>query len=836
MTKTAYFTICSANYLATAKVLLDSLRKNTNMDIYLIICDGKRDNIPKFLNDPTKKIIFADELNIKNFNDFIFRYSILEINTALKPFVFNELFKKKYKKVFYFDPDIIIEDSLDHFESILDSFNAIVTPHILSPFRDNRKPSLEDISKSGVYNLGFLGLTASSTKTFLDWWMQKCRSNCYSDVERGLFTDQKFCDFLTSFVKNTKIYTGPEANIAYWNLHERDIVFKNNTYYSNQTRVLFFHFSGLDYDKNFNFVRLSKHENRFTNKINEDLLNKVNSYLKQIKENEYMLEEIGIDKEYKFNKINGIELFSFSRSYIKEAEIQTGELDFTNIDNEWFYEPSVELPEFTKVPRIFLGIYLERTDLKKTFNIKTSLGLEAFYRWVSNQIYLKELPENLSKYVPSDNSHKFFDKDIIRQKTYNFLEIVAKKYPNLSSNKLLRKFKIIAKRLLYKPSDVSFKNGENVFGLFPKYKDKLTLKKGINVFGYFDASTGVANGAKLMNRMLHNIGVKTSIYSVNIDDNSQIKKKLPGSESWDISLFHINADQTANCIPYIDNKLKTSFKIGYWAWELERFPSESLKNGKFLNDLWVPSSFVANSIERSCSFSPKIIPHPVTKHLSGDFGIKDKFNLNDCFNVVFTFDLNSYSSRKNPMGAINAYVLACANKEFKSNSSLIIKMSGHFNKMETLAKFDELREKNKINAVIIDEVLTENEMHGLRNITNVFLSLHRSEGFGLNLIENMNAGNLVIATNYSGNKDFMNESNSLLVDFKLTPVKESEYPDGNGQFWAEPSIHDAAEKLLWSYQNSSKMDELSKKSREYVQSNFSISAVSHQIKKYLEEI
>ena len=214
-------------------------------------------------------IIYVEDLEIENFREFIYRYSILEINTSIKPFVFEHLFKLDYEKVFYFDPDISIEDSLDVLKNILDSSNAVVTPHIMSPYTDSKKPNMADISNSGIYNLGFLGLKSCGdvNKKFLPWWQENCRFNCFSDIEKGLFTDQKFCDYLPSFVTNTNIYYGPDANIAYWNLHEREITEKEGSFFSNSKKALFFHFSGIVFDEKFKFKRLSKHENRFGKKI-----------------------------------------------------------------------------------------------------------------------------------------------------------------------------------------------------------------------------------------------------------------------------------------------------------------------------------------------------------------------------------------------------------------------------------------------------------------------------------------------------------------------------------------------------------------------------------------
>jgi glycosyltransferase involved in cell wall biosynthesis len=82
-------------------------------------------------------------------------------------------------------------------------------------------------------------------------------------------------------------------------------------------------------------------------------------------------------------------------------------------------------------------------------------------------------------------------------------------------------------------------------------------------------------------------------------------------------------------------------------------------------------------------------------------------------------------------------------------------------------------------------------MKNLLRCSDCFISLHRSEGFGLGLSEAMSLGKPTIATRYGGNVDFMNESNSCLVDYKLEPVGDNCYPHWQGQYWAEADVDQA---------------------------------------------
>jgi glycosyltransferase involved in cell wall biosynthesis len=83
-------------------------------------------------------------------------------------------------------------------------------------------------------------------------------------------------------------------------------------------------------------------------------------------------------------------------------------------------------------------------------------------------------------------------------------------------------------------------------------------------------------------------------------------------------------------------------------------------------------------------------------------------------------------------------------------------------------------------------------MSGLQNAVDGYVSLHRAEGFGLGMAECMYLGKPVIATAYSGNMDFMDEDNSLLVEYRMVPLHEGDYMYWRGQQWADPNVAHAA--------------------------------------------
>ena len=157
----AAFTIVSRNYLHFAKTLMQSLQQHApEFERFVIICD-ERDEAT--CEAPLYRVLYLDELPIPQESLPFLRYTILELNTAIKPTVFQQLFERfGYEKVVYFDPDIRLYSGLDDLQSRLDRSDVLLTPHLTGPLDDDHHPGEVDILRSGSFNLGFLALRSSS--------------------------------------------------------------------------------------------------------------------------------------------------------------------------------------------------------------------------------------------------------------------------------------------------------------------------------------------------------------------------------------------------------------------------------------------------------------------------------------------------------------------------------------------------------------------------------------------------------------------------------------------------------------------------------------------------
>jgi hypothetical protein len=257
----AIFTICSNNYVKMATVLIESAREHhPNAKLYLCLADTKREE--EGFYPANCELITAADLEIPEFHQFAFRYDILEFNTAVKPYMFQQLLKRGHDAVLYFDPDIEIFAPLNDVTQRLEGgASFVLTPHLLQPAEGDSDPDDLAIMLAGIYNLGFLGVSATpEAHAILAWWARRLYYQCVNDQRNGLFVDQRFIDLVPGFADNVSIVRASNHNISYWNLASRNLTQEAGQWFVDSKELVFFHFSGFDCK---NRTRLSKHSATF---------------------------------------------------------------------------------------------------------------------------------------------------------------------------------------------------------------------------------------------------------------------------------------------------------------------------------------------------------------------------------------------------------------------------------------------------------------------------------------------------------------------------------------------------------------------------------------------
>jgi glycosyltransferase involved in cell wall biosynthesis len=258
-----------------------------------------------------------------------------------------------------------------------------------------------------------------------------------------------------------------------------------------------------------------------------------------------------------------------------------------------------------------------------------------------------------------------------------------------------------------------------------------------------------------------------------------------------INLVHLNAETAFFDYLFLRERgIERAYTIGYWAWELAKFPAEWASSFAFVDEVWAASRFAYEAIAQATRKPVLLMPPAVAVHSPepglkrADFGLPE-----DKFIFYFSFDFRSYAIRKNPLAAVEAFRRAFP--RHKAPVFLLFKTIGsdckrddHENLLEAV--------RGDPRILVIDREFPRHRAIALLALTDCLLSLHRCEGFGRGPAEAMLLGKPVITTAYSGTADFATSETALLVDYQLVPVGAEEYPGADGQVWAEPDIDAAA--------------------------------------------
>jgi hypothetical protein len=239
--------IASHNYLAFAATLAASYRRyHPAAEVFVCIVDEPADDID-YAALPFVTV-FAGELGIRKFHHMAFRYNLVELCTAVKPYFLEYLHARfGLEKLLYFDPDVWVMRNVAELHDRLSGARLLLTPHITDPLPRGVRPTERAIRMAGIYNLGFLGIRFDpQTSGLLHWWKRRLEHSCRHAAADGVFVDQSWMDFAPAFVDDVGILRDPGYNVAYWNLAQRPLTRTSRSWQVQGRDIAFFHFSGFD--------------------------------------------------------------------------------------------------------------------------------------------------------------------------------------------------------------------------------------------------------------------------------------------------------------------------------------------------------------------------------------------------------------------------------------------------------------------------------------------------------------------------------------------------------------------------------------------------------------
>jgi len=315
------------------------------------------------------------------------------------------------------------------------------------------------------------------------------------------------------------------------------------------------------------------------------------------------------------------------------------------------------------------------------------------------------------------------------------------------------------------------------------------LPVGLNVSGYLSTESGMGEAARASIRSIQAAGlpfVLTNVESKLRNQDLTFTTFTDGNPH-PFNLVHLNGD---NMAAFAAARGKAYFRdrytIGYWFWELSRWRDDWMDGFNHVDEVWVASEFTRACLADVSPVPVTVVPLPFVLPDPPPLG-RAHFGLPDSSTLfLLTFDVSSQTERKNPLGAIRAFRRAALPR---GSAALVLKFTNAEYDRDAVRRFHE--EAEGLDVIMLDGYMSRPELTALMNACDCCLSLHRSEGFGMTIGEAMLLGKPAIATNYSGNVDFMTDENSYLVDYRIVPLTRDYGPYMRGNVWAEADLAQA---------------------------------------------
>ena len=738
----AIFTICSNNYLPAAGVLLASARvHHPGADLFICLADQLLDE-PEIYN-PDWTVIPAAQLPIAGFAEFSFRYDIMELNTAVKPFMFQHLLRDRgYDAALYFDPDIEIFRPLDGVIGLLaEGASFVLTPHLLAPSEGHDEPNDFTMLRAGTYNLGFLGVgRCDESQRLLAWWARRLRFHCINAQTEGVFVDQKFIDLLPGFAPGSRIVHDPSLNVAYWNLSQRELAGPEGGWHIGDQPLTFFHYSGFDPNTP---SRLSKHAVNDAAPMSEALRQITAEYSEKLLRHGYGTIPGAL---YAYGRFaSGTVIHPLIRQMFREWHSFWPDDPFASYE-AFLHEPwpGASRRDPSHMVTNFMKFIYDRSPY-----LNTRLDLS--------------VPEHVRELVDWYVIHAAIELGLDLQ----LIEPITVR---------LGRHRRIAR-----------------LGSMPPNLREAAPHR-VTVVGYLRTASGVGEVGRQTLLTLAAGGVVVEGVDVALGvaakrNDSGVADHLVDHGTAPVEIFNINADQLPAVLAHMGPRLASNaLRINIPFWELSLLPEPWITAFAGMDEIWAPSRFIqtalAGRVDRPVIYMPVAIEiDPANPLPRARFGLPDRR-----FLFFYAFDFLSFMERKNPAAAIAAFRRAFATH---GKAGLVFKCMNGSHVPDQLRAFRQLIDDDP-DIFLIDETLSRPDTLGLIAAMDGIISLHRSEGLGLLVAEAMLLGKPVIATDYSATREFVTNQTGYPVGYHVVPVPEGDYPFATGQVWAKPDVAHAA--------------------------------------------
>ena len=320
---------------------------------------------------------------------------------------------------------------------------------------------------------------------------------------------------------------------------------------------------------------------------------------------------------------------------------------------------------------------------------------------------------------------------------------------------------------------------------------------GVNIAGFLTADLGLGESARCMVRAADAAGIPASLVPLKLNCKNRLGEqcyaaRLTDKNPHDVNIIHVDPPASRDIDHHHGKAFRAGkYNIAYFAWELPEFPDDWVPSFDYFDEIWCPSDFARAAIAEKSPVPVLTFPHAISiaAPTESTAALRARLQLPaETFLFLTLFDLNSYAERKNPRAALAAFRDSGLPA---SAAALVVKVQNLAGNAADFAKLQAFAAA--IPGIhFITDTLSRADITALEAACDVFVSLHRSEGFGLAVAECMALGKPVISTNWSATAEFVTIDNGCPVQAKLVTLTENHGPYAKGQTWADPDIAHAA--------------------------------------------
>lgn len=854
-------TIVSKNYVAFARVLARSFLDHHPGGRFFVLLVDRNDGHIDPAQEPFELLEVEELDNVPERDAFLFKYTLLECNTAVKPYLLEHLLARyELERLVYLDPDIWVLRPLAAVAEALDRHAIALTPHLTAPLDDAAHPGELAILQAGAYNLGFLGLrSAPLVRRFLRWWQERLYDRCVVRVEDALFVDQKWIDLVPGLFPDVAVLTDRGLNVAYWNLHDRPVTLTGDDVSSARAAgepLVFFHFSGIDPE---HLEGVSKHQDRYRLSDLGDAAFLYRRYAERLLAAGHRQAK---PWPYAFGRFdNGVAIPDLARRLFldlgPERRRRFGNPFESAGDDSFFawlnapHRPGQRPPYLS---RLLYHLYAGREDLRRIFPRVEDRDLAAFCSWLEGfGRYEWGLDDAFLRHVHRDSRATLFTVAGLRRRLANRARRLYHSAPGRTARSQLKRllghhrYGELRRRLRPETPAPAPAPGRFRLPLPPAIE-----RVGINVVGYLQAETGMGEAARATVRALDAAGVPLSLHSLDLGVVARRQDttfaETTSDFPYDVNLLVVNADQVPAVYDHLGGEVfGRRANVGLWLWELAHFPDRFLPAFDLLHEVWTPSTFCVDAISSISPIPVRRLPLAVEVRAGGDGGIeggapegaptpaRDAFGLPaGAFVFLFSFSYLSYAERKNPLALIAAFERAFP-AAAGERVALVLKTSQSDFAPEAHRRLVAAAQRDR-RIVLIDRYLSRAETDVLTDLADCYVSLHRSEGFGLTLAEAMARAKPVVATPYGGVTDFFHAGTGFPVAYELVALAQDVGPYPAGACWADPDVGDAARQLRSVYERRDEARDVGRRGRDAIGRQLSHDAVGAIGRRHLERL